>query len=116
MDGAGAGSGPDECLPIHSHGPPPAVLPRVEDFDPDSPGANPRRELTLLTSPEVAIRGTVTGLDGKPAKGVDLILMAVILWRPAGSVRRWFFLSAPRAVPSMNGMHHGVHWIRSRSL
>jgi hypothetical protein len=74
----GAESGPDECMPIHSQGPPPAVLPRVVDFDPDSQGASPRQELTLLTGPEVAIRGTVTGLDGKPSKGVNLILMAVI--------------------------------------
>jgi hypothetical protein len=74
----GAESGPDECMPIHSQGPPPAVLPRVVDFDPDSQGASPRQELTLLTGQEVAIRGTVTGLDGKPAKGIDLILMAVI--------------------------------------
>src|SRR5262249_3400891 len=74
----GAESRADECMPIHSQGPPPAVLPRVVDFDPDSQGANPRQELTLLTCPEVTIRGTVTGLDGKPAKGVDLILMAVI--------------------------------------
>jgi hypothetical protein len=74
----GALSGPDECMPIHSQGPPPAVLPRVVDFDPDTPEASPRRDLTLLTGPEVAIRGMVTGKDGKPAKRVDLILMAVI--------------------------------------
>jgi hypothetical protein len=74
----GAESGPDECMPIHSQGPPPPVLPRVVDFDPDSQGASPRQELTLLTGPEVAIRGTVTGLDGKPAKGIDLVLTAVI--------------------------------------
>src|SRR5262249_44547576 len=74
----GALSGPDDSMPMHSQGSPPAVLPRVVDFDPDSRGAHPRQELTLLAGPEVAIRGTVTGPDGKPAKGAPLILMAVI--------------------------------------
>jgi hypothetical protein len=74
----GAESGPDECAPIHSDGPPPAVLPRVVDFHPDSQGANPRLGLTLQASPEVAIRGTVTGWDGKPAQGVAMILQAAI--------------------------------------
>ena len=73
-----AESGPDECVPLHSPGSAPAVLPRVLDFNPDSQGANPRLELTLLTRPEVAIRGTVTSWDRKPAQGVAMILQAAI--------------------------------------
>ena len=63
--------------------------PEVLDFKPTSvrskQGASTitavpldRRELTLLTSPEVAIRGTVTGWDGKPAQGVSMFLTVAI--------------------------------------
>jgi len=106
----GAESGPDECMAIHSDGPPPAVLPRVLDFNPDAQGANARVELTLMTSPEVAIRGTVTGLEGKPARGVDLILTAVIgtpinnrpytvlQWTATDADGRYAFTGVPRGL------------------
>ncbi len=73
-----AESGHNEHVPLHSEDTAPAVLPLVVDFNSHPQGANPRLELTLATCPEVAIRGTVTGRDGKPALEVGLILWAQI--------------------------------------
>jgi len=69
-------AGPDDSRPVVGDGPVPAVLPQIMDFDPQS--GRVRQELVLVTRPEVAIRGKITGPDGKPAKGVCLWLLAWI--------------------------------------
>jgi len=78
-------SGPDDRGPVLSDGSPPAVLPQIVDFATGSGGmgghllgGGTRQELTLLAGPEVAIRGTITGLDGKPAQGISLVLNTTI--------------------------------------
>jgi RNA polymerase sigma factor (sigma-70 family) len=69
-------AGPDDRGPVVSDGPVPAVLPQIVVFDPR--GGKARQELVLLKGPEVAMRGTITGPDGKPANGVSLTLHAAI--------------------------------------
>ena len=96
-------SGPDDSGPIVSDGPIPAVLPQVIDFDPRS--ARGRQELVLVTRPEITFRGTITGTDGKPAKGVCLWLvtgignesyLTPIRWATTDSSGRYAFSGIPR--------------------
>ena len=102
-------AGPDESGPIVSDGPIPAVAPQVKDFDPRSD--RPRQEFTLVAGPEVAIRGTITGPDGKPAKGVCLWFVAPIgnaryfspiRWTTTDSGGRYALTGIPRTVESLS--------------
>ncbi len=98
-------AGPDDSGPIVSAGPIPAVALQVKDFDPRS--GRPRQEFTLIAGPEVAIRGTITGPDGKPAKGVCLTLVASIggasylspiRWTTTDASGRYAFTGIPRGL------------------
>ena len=51
-------------------------MPQIMDFDPRS--GTLRQESDLLAGPGVAIRGTITGPDGKPVGGVSIVLETVI--------------------------------------
>ncbi len=53
-------AGLDDRGPVVGNDPVPAVMPRIMDFDPSS--GRQRQPLLLATGPEVAIRGTITGL------------------------------------------------------
>ncbi len=99
-------AGPDDSGPIVSDGPIPAVASQAKDFDPRSGG--PRQDFTLVAGPEVAIRGTITGPDGKPAKGVCLTLIASIggasyltpiRWTTTDAGGRYALTGIPRGLP-----------------
>ncbi len=73
-------SGADDRGPVLSDGSPPAVLPQIVGFATGPggmgghlPGGGTRQELSLVAGPGVAIRGTITGLNGKPAQGVSVV-------------------------------------------
>ena len=111
-------SGPDDRGPILSDGPPPAVLPQVVDFATGSgglgghlPGGGMRQELKLLAGPGVAIRGTITGPDGKPAQGVSVVFdttigkfkgngtrLTPLLWTTSDAQGRYALTRIPRGL------------------
>jgi hypothetical protein len=109
-------SGLDDRGPIVSDGPPPAVLPQVVDFNPGFEGVAgrlfgppSRKELTLVASRPVTIRGTIIGPDGTRAQGITLDLSVAIgslpgnvltplQWRTTDAEGHYTFTGIPRGL------------------